>query len=174
MRRSIDGKQTRTLVEKMRKAVPGIVLRTTMMVGHPGEGEAEFDDLLSFVNDYKIERLGAFAYSEEEGTWGANNLADAVPAELKQERLEELMELQANISLAYNESRIGTTERVLIDSYAADRGELVARSSKEAPDVDGEVLISAAGLDAPEKLVGSFADVKIIGADEYDLNAMLI
>lgn len=174
MRRSIDGKQTRALVEKMRKAVPGIVLRTTMMVGHPGEGEAEFDDLLSFVNDYKIERLGAFAYSEEEGTWGANNLADAVPAELKQERLEELMELQANISLAYNESRIGTTERVLIDSYAADRGELVARSSKEAPDVDGEVLISAAGLDAPEKLVGSFADVKIIGADEYDLNAMLI
>lgn len=174
MRRSIDGSQTRALVERMRKAVPGIVLRTTMMVGHPGEGEAEFDDLLSFVNDYKIERLGAFAYSEEEGTWGAQNLKDTVSQEIKQERLEELMELQASVSLAFNESRIGSYERVLIDSFAEDRCELVARTSKEAPDVDGEVLIDASGIDSPESLVGTFAEVRIVGADEYDLNAELV
>lgn len=174
MRRSIDGSQTRALVERMRKAVPGIVLRTTMMVGHPGEGEAEFDDLLSFVNDYKIERLGAFAYSEEEGTWGAQNLKDTVSQEIKQERLEELMELQASVSLAFNESRIGSYERVLIDSFAEDRCELVARTSKEAPDVDGEVLIDASGIDSPETLVGTFAEVRIVGADEYDLNAELV
>ena len=174
MRRSIDGSQTRALVERMRKAVPGIVLRTTMMVGHPGEGEAEFDDLLSFVNDYKIERLGAFAYSEEEGTWGAQNLKDTVSQEIKQQRLEELMELQASVSLAFNESRIGSYERVLIDSFAEDRCELVARTSKEAPDVDGEVLIDASGIDSPESLVGTFAEVRIVGADEYDLNAELV
>ena len=93
MRRSIDGRQTRALVEKFRKEVPGIVLRTTMMVGHPGEGEKEFEDLLSFVQEYRFERLGAFAYSEEEGTWGAQNLKDSVPESVKQERLDELMEL---------------------------------------------------------------------------------
>ena len=95
MRRSIDGRQTRALVEKFRKEVPGIVLRTTMMVGHPGEGEKEFEDLLSFVQEYRFERLGAFAYSEEEGTWGAQNLKDSVPESVKQERLDELMELSS-------------------------------------------------------------------------------
>ena len=122
MRRSIDVRQTRALVEKFRKEVPGIVLRTTMMVGHPGEGEKEFEDLLSFVQEYRFERLGAFAYSEEEGTWGAQNLKDSVPESVKQERLDELMELQADISLRYNESRIGSVERVLVDSVSVEDG----------------------------------------------------
>lgn len=174
MRRSVDGAGTRALVEKMRAKVPGIVIRTTMMVGHPGEGEKEFDALLDFVNDYKIERLGAFAYSEEEGTWGAANLKDSVSPEVKQERLDELMELQADISLAFNESRIGTCERVLVDSFSLETGELVARSSKEAPDVDGEVLIGCSDVVNPESLVGRFVNVEITGADEYDLYAKII
>ena len=174
MRRSVDGAGTRALVEKMRTKVPGIVIRTTMMVGHPGEGEKEFDALLDFVNDYKIERLGAFAYSEEEGTWGASHLRDAVPPQVKQERLDELMELQADISLAFNESRIGNRERVLVDSLSWQTGYLTARSSKEAPDVDGEILIGCSDVANPESLVGRFVNVEITGADEYDLYAKII
>ena len=171
MRRSIDGRQTRALVEKFRKEVPGIVLRTTMMVGHPGEGEKEFEDLLSFVQEYRFERLGAFAYSEEEGTWGAQNLKDSVPESVKQERLDELMELQADISLRYNESRIGSVERVLVDSVSAEDGTFTGRTSRESPEVDGEVIVQCAGeCPAP----GTFVDVRITGADEYDLSGELI
>ena len=171
MRRSIDGRQIRALVEKFRKEVPGIVLRTTMMVGHPGEGEKEFEDLLSFVQEYRFERLGAFAYSEEEGTWGAQNLKDSVPESVKQERLDELMELQADISLRYNESRIGSVERVLVDSVSAEDGTFTGRTSRESPEVDGEVIVQCAGeYPAP----GTFVDVRITGADEYDLSGELI
>ena len=171
MRRSIDGRQTRALVEKFRKEVPGIVLRTTMMVGHPGEGEKEFEDLLSFVQEYRFERLGAFAYSEEEGTWGAQNLKDSVPESVKQERLDELMELQADISLRYNESRIGSVERVLVDSVSVEDGTFTGRTSRESPEVDGEVIVQCAGeCPAP----GTFVDVRITGADEYDLSGELI
>lgn len=173
MRRSIDGAQTRALVERMRERVPGIVLRTTMIVGHPGEGDAEFQDLLSFVRQYRFERLGAFTYSEEEGTWGASHLKDAVPEEVKQERYEELMELQSDISLKYNESRIGTSEKVLIDSYSASDGIYVGRTSKESPEVDGEVLIAAKGSH-PEKRVGTFVPARIVSANEYDLSADII
>ncbi len=165
MRRSIDAKQTRELVEKMRRIVPGIALRTTMIVGHPGEGEEEFNDLMSFVADYRFERLGAFTYSEEEGTWGAQNLKDIIPEEIKQERYEALMELQSGISLAYNESRLNTVERVLIDSYSEESSLYIGRTSKESPGVDGEVLIKGDGVIT----IGNFANVKIDGADEYDL-----
>lgn len=173
MRRSIDGAGTRRLVEDIRRAVPGIVLRTTMMVGHPGEGEEEFDDLLSFVRDSRFERLGAFAYSEEEGTWGAQNLKDAVPESVKQERLDELMELQASISLKYNESRIGSVERVLIDTCSPEEGTCTGRTSREAPEVDGEVtVVCPGGMPLPGP--GSFVDVRVTGADEYDLTAELL
>ncbi|HIZ85330.1 MAG TPA: 30S ribosomal protein S12 methylthiotransferase RimO [Candidatus Coprenecus stercoravium] len=171
MRRSVNGRQTRELVEKFRKAVPGIALRTTLMVGHPGEGDKEFDDLLSFVRDYKFERMGAFAYSEEEGTWGAQNLKDSVPESVKQERLDELMEVQAGISLRYNESRIGTVERVLVDSCSPVDGTFTGRTSKESPEVDGEVSVICRG-GVPEP--GSFVDVRITGADEYDLNGTML
>ena len=173
MRRSIDGAGTRRLVEDIRRAVPGIVLRTTMMVGHPGEGEEEFDDLLSFVLDSRFERLGAFAYSEEEGTWGAQNLKDAVPESVKQERLDELMELQASISLRYNESRIGSVERVLIDTCSPEEGTCTGRTSREAPEVDGEVTVVCPG-ERPLPGPGSFVDVRVTGADEYDLTAELL
>ena len=171
MRRSIDGSGTRRLVESFRKAVPGIVLRTTMMVGHPGEGQKEFEDLLSFVREYRFERLGAFAYSEEEGTWGAQNLKDSVPESLKQERLDELMEVQAGISLSYNESRIGSMERVIVDSCRPEDGIFTGRTSHESPEVDGEVTVSCTGgCPAP----GTFVNVRITGADEYDLTGVLV
>ncbi len=171
MRRSIDADGTRRLVERIRKAVPDIALRTTMMVGHPGEGEKEFEDLLSFVSEYRFERLGAFAYSEEEGTWGAQNLKDTVPEAVKQERLDELMELQAGISLKYNESRIGSIERVLVDSCDPVENTFSGRSSRESPEVDGEVNVTCNGkLPVP----GTFAEVRITGADEYDLTGELL
>ena len=166
MRRGVDGRQTRELVARMRQLVPGVVLRTTLIVGHPGEGEAEFEDLLDFVRECRFERLGAFQYSEEEGTYGAIHYKDDIPAEVKQERYDRLMELQSGISLAFNQSRVGRRERVLVDSVSGD-GILVARSQTESPEVDGEILIKGT---AP---VGQFADVTITGADEYDLIAEL-
>ena len=171
MRRSIDARGTRELVENIRKAVPGIALRTTMMVGHPGEGDKEFEDLLSFVKEYRFERLGAFAYSEEEGTWGAQNLKDSVPEAVKQERLDELMELQAAISLNYNESRIGSVERVIVDSCYPEEGTFTGRTSKESPEVDGEVTVVCRGKIPVQ---GSFTDVRITGADEYDLTGEIL
>ena len=172
MRRGIDGRQTRDLVAKMRDLVPGVVLRTTLIVGHPGEGEAEFRDLLDFVRESRFERLGAFQYSEEEGTYGALHYKDEIPPEVKQERYDRLMELQSGISLAYNRSRVGTRTRVLVDSVSD--GVLVARSQTESPEVDGEILIGT-GVRRPEGspsgLIGHFLDVNIVGADEYDLLA---
>ncbi len=164
MRRSVDGKQTRVLVEKIRTKVPNIVLRTTMMVGHPGEGKREFEELLSFIREYRFERLGAFTYSEEEGTWGAENLKDTLSERVKQERYETLMEVQSGISLEYNVSRIGSCERVLVDSYSD--GVFVTRSSKESPEVDGEILV---GSFADDSIIGKFAEVTIKSANEYDL-----
>ena len=139
MRRGVDGLQTRALVARMREQVPGVVLRTTFIVGHPGEGEAEFRDLLDFVQECRFERLGAFTYSEEEGTYGALHYKDEVPQEVKQERYDRLMELQSGISLAYNQSRIGSRERVIVDSFTD--GILVCRSQTESPEVDGEILV---------------------------------
>jgi len=175
MRRSVNGRQTRELVDKMRKMVPGVVLRTTMMVGHPGEGEEEFEDLLQFIEAYPFERLGAFTYSEEEGTWGAAHLKDVTPEEVKQERYNRLMELQSGISEKFNVARIGSTERVMVDSYTD--GVLVARSQSESPEVDGEILIGdekSLGGFVPTSLIGNFANVQIKSAGEYDLLAELI
>ena len=170
MRRNIDGDGTRALVDKFREKVPGIVLRTTMIVGHPGEGAREFRDLLDFVRDYRIERLGAFMYSEEENTYGALNYKDSVSKRVKQERYDTLMELQSGISLDYNMGRIGTVEKVLVDSFSD--GMLHTRSEKESVDVDGEILIPVASV--PAALTGKFMNVKITSADEYDLTAQFI
>lgn len=173
MRRSVDGRQTRTLIEKMRKMVPGVVLRTTMLVGHPGEGKREFEELLDFVRESRFERLGAFTYSEEEGTFGAQNYKDSVSRKIKQERYERLMELQSEISLEYNRSRIGSQERVIVDSFSD--GVYVGRSMSESPEVDGEILIGASGINELFKgknPVGEFISVDILNADEYDLAAV--
>ena len=171
MRRSTTGRETRALIDRIRKKVPGVVLRTTMMVGHPGESEEAFQELLDFVKEARFERLGAFQYSEEEGTWGAANLKDEVPPEVKQERYDRLMELQSAISADYNRSRIGTTARVLFDSCSD--GVLVGRSQGESPEVDGEILFSEADFTArglqSSQIIGTFANCKITAAGEYDL-----
>lgn len=171
MRRNVDSAWTKALVQKMRKAVPGIVLRTTMMVGHPGETRKDFEFLLDFLREAKFERLGAFSYSEEEGTWGAANLKDSVAKKTKERRLSALMEVQRGISFAYNMSRIGTVEKVLADS--CNDGILVCRSQYESPEVDGEILVKydpRMGL-APEQMPGHFFYAKIVSADDYDLIA---
>ena len=168
MHRHIDSARTRALIAKLREKVPGVVLRTTMIVGHPGEGEKEFGELMDFVREVRFERLGVFVYSEEEGTWGAEHLKDDVPLEEKRRRLEELMSLQADISLNYNRSRIGSTVRVLVDDIV--NGTLVCRSEGESPEVDGEILVSTTKAD--EAIIGSYIDVRITGADEYDLSAV--
>ena len=168
MHRHIDSARTRALINKLREKVPGVVLRTTMIVGHPGEGVKEFAELMDFVREARFERLGAFAYSEEEGTWGAGHLKDDVPDEEKRRRLEELMSVQADISLNYNRSRVGSTVRVLVDDIV--NGTLVCRSEGESPEVDGEILVSTTKAD--EAIIGSYIDVRITGADEYDLTAV--
>jgi ribosomal protein S12 methylthiotransferase len=168
MRRHIDSEGTRRLIKAMREKVPGVVLRTTLIVGHPGEGEAEFQELLDFVREARFERLGAFTYSEEEGTYGAEHFTDEVPQEVKQRRLEELMMVQKDISLAFNRSRVGTEEKVMIDDFA--NGVYICRSRFESPEVDGEILLSS--LRPLEK--GQFVNVRITGADEYDLTAELL
>ncbi|MCI2107998.1 MAG: 30S ribosomal protein S12 methylthiotransferase RimO [Bacteroidales bacterium] len=174
MHRGVDGKWTRNLIAKLRSQVPGVVLRTTMIVGHPGEGKREFQELLDFVAEAKFERLGAFKYSEEEGTFDAANFRDRITKKEKQRRLSELMELQSGISLAFNQSRVGKVEKVLVDDYAD--GVFICRSQYESPEVDGEIIVTYSpdkfpGIKDPEKLCGIFMNVKITGADEYDLTA---
>lgn len=168
MRRHVDGKWTRELIARMRERVPGVSLRTTLIVGHPGEGDKEFDELMEFVGNARFERLGAFQYSEEDGTWGAAHLEDDVPSEVKSSRYEKLMELQAEISLEHNVSRVGTDEKVLVD--AVGDGYFVCRSQYESPEVDGEIIVPVVeGVS-----VGDFIKVHITEADYYDLRGEYI
>ena len=173
MHRHVTGAWTRELIGKMRDRVPGVVLRTTMIVGHPGEGKREFSELMDFLRDSRFERLGAFRYSEEEGTYGAENFKDSISSRIKQERLDELMTLQSSISLSFNQSRVGTLEKVIVDDFVD--GILICRSEFESPEVDGEILVrpdsSVIGDVDPYSLIGEFLIVRITGADEYDLIA---
>jgi ribosomal protein S12 methylthiotransferase len=172
MRRSIDGPQTQAVIDRIKAKVPGVVLRTTLIVGHPGEDRREFDKLLAFVERNRFDRLGAFTYSEEEGTYGALHFKDSVRESTKQARYEELMELQSGISLSANEARVGSVERVIVDSF--NDGVLVCRSQGESPEVDGEILIGDTGEFVPEELIGKFVTARIVGANEYDLLAELV
>ena len=172
MRRNVDGAWTRALIRKMREKVPGVVLRTTMIVGHPGEGTREFRELLGFVQEARFERLGAFMYSEEEGTFGAAHFKDSVRPSTKQKRLDELMALQAGISLEFNRSRVGTEVKVIVDGVSD--GMLVCRSEFESPEVDGEIFARCDGIADPESLCGRFITVRITEADEYDLTAEVV
>ena len=173
MHRHVDGAWTRELIRKMRERVPGVVLRTTMIVGHPGEGKKDFQELLDFAKEARFERLGAFMYSEEEGTYGAENFKDSVTKKVKQERLDALMTLQSEISLAFNNSRVGSEIDVIVDDFVD--GVYVCRSEFESPEVDGEILVrhdsSVMGDLDPYSLIGEFIKVRVIGADEYDLIA---
>ena len=173
MHRNVDGAWTRELIRKMRERVPGVVLRTTMIVGHPGEGKRDFAELLKFAEEARFERLGAFKYSEEEGTYGAEHLKDSVSAKVKQERLDELMTIQSGISYEYNQSRVGSEIDVIVDDFTD--GVFVCRSEFESPEVDGEILVKydssvMADVD-PYSLIGEFIKVRVVGADEYDLIA---
>jgi ribosomal protein S12 methylthiotransferase len=173
MHRHVDGAWTRELIRKMRERVPGVVLRTTMIVGHPGEGKRDFQELLDFAREARFERLGAFMYSEEEGTYGAENFKDSITKKVKQERLDALMTLQSEISLAFNNSRVGSEIDVIVDDFVD--GVYVCRSEFESPEVDGEILVkhdsSVMGDLDPYSLIGEFIKVRVIGADEYDLIA---
>lgn len=175
MHRHVDGAWTRALIKKMREKVPGIVLRTTMIVGHPGEGVKEFNELLQFVKEAKFERLGAFKYSEEEGTFDALNFKDSVMPKTKQSRLDRLMELQNGISFAFNSSRVGSQVRVIVDDF--NDGVFVCRSEFESPEVDGEIMVrydSSVMTGEPQTYVGGFMNVKIVEAGDYDLVAEFV
>lgn len=154
------------LIHKLRAAIPDLALRTTLLVGYPGETEADFEELLDFVREVRFERLGVFAYSEEEGTWSAEKLRNDVPEEVKQQRVERIMALQNEISLENNRRRVGREERVLIDSRQGDW--YVGRTQYDSPEVDQEILIP---VGEKRLLKGHFYRVRIDAAEDYDLYA---
>lgn len=166
MRRNIGKQETLNLIETMRKEVPGICLRTTLMVGFPGETEEDFQELMDFTRDVKFDRMGAFAYSEEDGTYSADNYEDNVPEEVKQERLDMLMALQQAISEELTAGFVGKTLKVIVDRKEGEY--YICRSEYSSPEVDPEVLVKADNM-----TIGNFYDVKITGSDEFDLYAEL-
>ena len=169
MRRQVSKKDTYELIEKFRKEVPGIHLRTTLMVGHPGESEADFEELKEFVRDAKFDRMGAFAYSEEEGTYAADHYEDNIDNEVKQQRLSELMDIQQTISAELTAKKIGSEMRVMIDRVEGDY--YIGRTEFDSPEVDPEVLIKADGIDLK---IGEMYQAAIIDSDDFDLYAKII
>ena len=165
MRRHVTKEQTYQLIDALRREVPGINIRTTLMVGHPGETEQDFEELKDFVRKVRFDRMGAFTYSEEEGTFAALNYTDDIPEEVKQKRLDELMEIQEGISAELNAEKIGSVMRVIIDREEQDY--YVGRTQFDSPEVDPEVLIDKSGQ--PELNIGSFYNVRITGSEDYDL-----
>ena len=163
MRRNITKAETYELLERMRREVPGIHLRTTLMVGHPGETEQDFEELIRFVKDIRFERMGAFAYSHKEGTYAYQHYKDEIPQEVKQDRLDYLMRVQEGISADVNASKVGQTFRVIVDREEEDF--YVGRTQYDSPEVDPEILISKDTPLSP----GSFYQVKVIDAQAFDL-----
>ncbi|MBY5959841.1 30S ribosomal protein S12 methylthiotransferase RimO [Membranicola marinus] len=162
MRRQITREETEALLQTIRSAVPGIAVRTTMLVGFPGETESDFEELVDFVKEQEFDRLGVFAYSHEEDT-AAHDFEDDVPEEVKTDRVNRLMEIQRNISLKKNHQRIGARMRVLVDRKEGEY--FYGRSEFDSPEVDNEILIPAESF----VRIGDFVDVKIYDALEYDL-----
>jgi ribosomal protein S12 methylthiotransferase len=162
MRRGITREKTEELLQRIREAVPGIALRTTLIAGHPGETEADFEEMHRFVEQMRFDRLGIFTYSHEENTH-SHSMADDVPAEAKQERAEAIMELQESISQELNDAKVGKEYRVLFDRK--EGGYFVGRTEHDSPEVDNEVLVDA------EQYVrlGDFAQVRISSAEAFDL-----
>ncbi|MCI5663381.1 MAG: 30S ribosomal protein S12 methylthiotransferase RimO [Mediterranea sp.] len=169
MRRHVTKAETYQLIEQFRKEVPGICLRTTLMVGHPGEGEEEFEELKEFVQKARFDRMGAFAYSEEEGTYSAEQYEDTIPQEVKQARLDELMALQQGISSELNAAKVGTQMKVIIDRKEGDY--YVGRTEFDSPEVDPEVLIAC-----EDRMlhIGNFYQVLIEKSDDFDLFGRVI
>ncbi len=169
MKRNHTSAEAYALVDRLRERIPGIALRTTLMVGYPGESEADFEELMQFVSRVRFERLGVFAYCEEEGTYSARRLKDDVPEDVKQERLDRIMRLQERISLESNAARIGATMPVMIDSHEGDY--YIGRTEFDSPEVDGEVLVQAGGRRLRR---GCIYDVRITDAEDYDLYGSVI
>lgn len=165
MHRHVTKQETMDLVAEIRRRVPGIHLRTTLLVGFPGETDADFDELMEFVRWARFERMGAFAYSEEEGTYSAEHYEDDVPAEVKQSRLDRLMTLQQQVSTEVEAAKVGTDMRVIIDRKEGEY--YIGRSEFCSPEVDPEVLVSA----EKRLRVGCFYNVHINDSDEFDLYA---
>lgn len=165
MRRGISKQQTLDLLRKIRREVPGIFIRTTLMTGHPGETPEDFEELCGFVRDIQFERLGVFPYSHEDDTYCDKHYEDDVPEEIKRGRAEKIMELQAGISERLNRSLVGKTFRVLIDRQ--EDGYYIGRTEHDSPEVDPEVLVRS----EKELKTGEFYTVTITGFDEYDLYA---
>ena len=169
MRRNVSKSETYDLIEKFRKEVPGIHLRTTLMVGFPGETEEDFEELKEFVQKARFDRMGAFAYSEEEGTYAAENYEDSIPQEVKQARLDELMAIQQEISADLSHAKIGQELKVIIDRKEGDY--YIGRTQFDSPEVDPEVLIKT---DGKRLFSGRFYQVRITNADDFDLFGEII
>jgi len=165
MRRHITSQQTYDLMCRLRDEVPGIHLRTTLLLGHPGETEDDVEQLKQFVRDIRFERLGAFAYSDEEGTYANKNYVDDIPFDVKQQRVDEIMSIQEVIAAEINEQKTGQTLRVMIDRKEGDY--FVGRTEYDSPEVDGEVLIPIASNSALE--IGSLYPITITHAETFDL-----
>ena len=165
MHRHVSKEETYALIDRIREEVPGIHLRTTLIVGHPGEEESDFEDLMDFVSKARFERMGAFPYSEEEGTYSAEHYADDIPQEVKSERVDRLMALQQDISMEINKLKVGKVLRVMVDREMDDF--YVGRTEFDSPEVDPEVLITKDRV----MEIGSFYEVLITGAEEFDLYA---
>lgn len=163
MRRHVTKQETYDLVTRLREEVPGIHLRTTLLTGHPGETEEDFEELIEFVRWAKFERMGAFPYSDEDGTYASNNYEDDIPFEVKQQRVDDLMAVQQKISKKINEDKVGQTLKVIIDREEADY--YIGRTEFDSPEVDPEVLVSK----DKELAIGEFYSVQITGAEEFEL-----
>jgi ribosomal protein S12 methylthiotransferase len=165
MKRGTTREKTEALLKTIREKVPGIAIRTTLIAGHPGETEAEFEEMMKFIETSRFDRLGVFAYSHEENTH-AYSMADDVPDETKQERVDSLMDLQQGISLELNQAKIGKIYKVLIDRK--EGGNFYGRTEFDSPEVDNEVI-----LDASKNYlrIGDFVTAKITAASEFDLVA---
>lgn len=168
MRRHVSKADTYELIEAFRREVPGIHLRTTLMVGHPGETEQDFAELKEFVRKARFDRMGAFAYSEEEGTYSAEHYEDNIPQEVKQARLDELMEIQQGISAELTHAKIGKTFKVIIDRKEGEY--YIGRTEFDSPEVDPEVLIKDEGQNLE---MGSFYQATVYDADDFDLYATI-
>lgn len=169
MRRHVTKEETYRLIRRFREEVPGIHIRTTLMVGHPGEEEEDFEELKEFVRQVRFDRMGAFAYSEEEGTYAAEHYENTIPDEIKQRRLDELMAIQQEISAELSEKKIGNKYKVIIDRIEGDY--YIGRTEYDSPEVDPEVLIPCSEM---ELSIGSFYEVKIVSADDFDLYASVL
>jgi ribosomal protein S12 methylthiotransferase len=169
MRRNVTKAETYNLIDRIRTEVPGIHLRTTLMTGHPGETEQDFEELKTFVQKVRFERMGAFAYSDEDGTYSNLHYEDNIPEEVKQERLDEIMLMQQDISLEINQQKVGKTLRIIIDREEANY--FIGRTQFDSPEVDPEVLLEKNNNSIT---IGNFYNAEITGAEEIDLYGKII